>query len=47
MAPKLRHDGVMDLQPYVDALRRELLIAAEAGGPEARSLADRLTAPLE
>ncbi len=37
----------MDLQPYVDALRRELLIAAEAGGPEARSLADRLTAPLE
>ncbi|MEV0606518.1 toxin-antitoxin system HicB family antitoxin [Polymorphospora rubra] len=37
----------MDLTPYVDLLRRELAVAAEAGGDEARALADRLTAPLE
>ncbi|MGW7052330.1 hypothetical protein [Streptomyces sp. NPDC054887] len=37
----------MDLTPYVDSLRRELAVAAEAGGDEARQLADRLTAPLE
>ncbi|MEU1533958.1 hypothetical protein [Streptomyces fagopyri] len=37
----------MDLTPYVDTLRRELAVAAEAGGQEARELAERLTAPLE
>lgn len=37
----------MDLTPYVDTLRRELTVAAEAGGEDARALADRLTAPLE
>lgn len=37
----------MDLTPYVDTLRRELAVAAEAGGEDARELADRLTAPLE
>ncbi|PWI44064.1 toxin-antitoxin system HicB family antitoxin [Streptomyces sp. ICBB 8177] len=37
----------MDLTPYVDALRRELAVAAEAGGEDARELAERLTAPLE
>lgn len=37
----------MDLMPYVELVRRELAIAAEAGGDEARALADRLTAPLE
>ncbi|EGX56097.1 hypothetical protein SZN_29595 [Streptomyces zinciresistens K42] len=37
----------MDLSPYVDNLRRELAVAAEAGGEEARKLAERLTAPLE
>ncbi|MEU5401471.1 hypothetical protein ABZ348_19510 [Streptomyces sp. NPDC005963] len=37
----------MDLTPYVDNLRRELAVAAEAGGDEARELAERLTAPLE
>ncbi|MFF6908888.1 toxin-antitoxin system HicB family antitoxin [Streptomyces sp. NPDC012389] len=37
----------MDLTPYVDSLRRELAVAAEAGGEEARALAERLTAPLE
>lgn len=37
----------MDLTPYVDSLRRELAVAAEAGSEEARELAERLTAPLE
>ncbi|WP_433508769.1 hypothetical protein ACQP2T_32790 [Nonomuraea sp. CA-143628] len=37
----------MDLAPYVDNLRRELAVAAEAGGDDARALAERLTLPLE
>ncbi|MER7761097.1 hypothetical protein [Streptomyces sp. NPDC097619] len=37
----------MDLTPYVDTLHRELAVAAEAGGEDARRLAERLTAPLE
>jgi hypothetical protein len=37
----------MDLTPYVAKLRDELAVAAEAGGSEARALAERLTAPLE
>jgi hypothetical protein len=37
----------MDLHPYVDKLRRDLAVAAEAGGEDARALAERLTAPLE
>src|SRR5215470_8302810 len=37
----------MDLTPYVENLRRELSVAAEAGGDEARALAERLTVPLE
>ncbi|MFF9803859.1 toxin-antitoxin system HicB family antitoxin [Streptomyces coeruleorubidus] len=37
----------MDLTPYVDNLRQELAIAADAGGDDARALAERLTAPLE
>jgi hypothetical protein len=37
----------MDLQPYVDAVRHELHLAAAAGGAEAQGLADRLSAPLE
>jgi hypothetical protein len=37
----------MDLTPYVETLRRELAVAADAGGEEARALAERLTAPLE
>jgi len=37
----------MDLQPYVDAVRHELNVAAAAGGAEAQTLVDRLTAPLE
>ena len=37
----------MDLTTYVENLRRELAVAAEAGGEDARALAERLTAPLE
>jgi hypothetical protein len=37
----------MDLNPYVENLRRELAVTAEAGGEDARALAERLTAPLE
>jgi HicB-like protein involved in pilus formation len=36
----------MDLTPFVDNVRREMAVAAEAGGDEARALAERLTAPL-
>ncbi|MFG3207623.1 hypothetical protein [Streptomyces sp. NPDC048192] len=37
----------MDLTPYVESLHRELAVAAEAGGEDARELAERLIAPLE
>ncbi len=37
----------MDLTQYVTTLRAELAVAADAGGDDARSLAARLTAPLE
>jgi hypothetical protein len=47
MAPSGSHHGAMDLGTYVGELRRELAVAAEAGGEEARALAERLTAPLE
>lgn len=37
----------MDLTPYVDGLRRDLLAAAEAAGPEAREIAERLSYALD
>lgn len=37
----------MELTTYVHRVRRELAVAAEAGGEDARLLAERLTAPLE
>ncbi|MFD9882168.1 toxin-antitoxin system HicB family antitoxin [Streptomyces alboflavus] len=37
----------MNLTPYVDQLRQELAVAAEAGGEDARAIAERLIAPLE
>ena len=37
----------MDLSSYVDTLRHELAVAARAAGPDAETLAERLTAPLE
>jgi hypothetical protein len=37
----------MDLTQYVENLRRDLAVAADAGGEEAHALAERLSAPLE
>jgi HicB family len=37
----------MDLTPYAENLRRQLLVAAEPGGEDVTALAERLTAPLE
>ncbi|MFB9488564.1 hypothetical protein ACFFR7_15025, partial [Nonomuraea dietziae] len=37
----------MHLSPYIDGLRRELALAAEAGGEETRALAERLSATIE
>src|SRR5260221_528386 len=37
----------VELTSYVESLRHELLVAAEAGGEDARVLAERLTAPLD
>jgi hypothetical protein len=37
----------MDLTPYVSKLSADLSVAAEAGGEDARVLAERLTAPLD
>ena len=37
----------MDITPYVDSLRRDLVAAAEAGGPETREAIERLTYALE
>ena len=37
----------MDITPYVDSLRRDLLAASEAGGEEARQVAERLSYALD
>jgi hypothetical protein len=37
----------MDLTPYIDSLRRDLVAAAEAAGPETRQAAERLTFALD
>ncbi|HXC77408.1 MAG TPA: hypothetical protein VNU19_10185 [Candidatus Acidoferrum sp.] len=37
----------MELSTYVERLRNELLVAAQAGGEDARTLAERLIAPLD
>jgi len=37
----------MDLTPYAERLREELAVAADAAGPEARVLAERLMPPLD
>jgi len=37
----------MDLAVHVENLQRQVAVAAEAGGDEARAVAERLTAPLE
>ena len=35
----------MDITPYVDSLKRDLLAAAEGAGDEARQVAERLSSP--
>lgn len=37
----------MNLDPYVDNLRQQLLLAADGGGDNARALAERLLPPLD
>ena len=37
----------MDITPYVDSLKRDLLAAAEGAGPEARQAAERLSYALD
>jgi hypothetical protein len=47
MVPSWCHDDVMELSPYAESIRRELVVAAETAGDEARTLVERLTGPLE
>jgi len=47
MTPLWCHDDVMELSRYVDDLQHQLVTAAEAGGDDARRLAQRLAAPLD
>ena len=37
----------MDLRPYVETIHHQLIVAAEAGGDEARAVAERLTAAID
>ena len=37
----------MELEPYIDEIRQHVAVAAEAGGDDARALAERLMAPLD
>jgi len=43
----LCHSGIMNLQPYVEALQHQLAVAADAGGDELRALGERLIAPFD
>ena len=43
----LRLNGALQLDPYVEAVQRQLAAAAEMGGDEARALAAQLAAALE
>src|ERR1700716_2243734 len=47
MAPMWCHHGAMNLRPYIDNIHGQLAVAAEAGGEEARALAERPVAPLD
>src|SRR5882724_6599266 len=47
MAPGWCHHAAMDLRAYIDNIHSQLAVAAEAGGDEARALAERLAAPLD
>src|ERR1700733_11266299 len=45
MASLWCHTGAMDLGTYVSNIRQELALAADAGGDDARALAERLAPP--
>jgi HicB family len=47
IAPKWCQNGAMDLRPYVETIHHQLMVAAEAGGDEARAVAERLTAAVD
>ncbi|MDQ2741237.1 MAG: hypothetical protein M3Z66_02910 [Chloroflexota bacterium] len=47
MVPVLCHNGAMDFRPYIENISHQLALAAEAGGDDARVIAERLVAPLE
>jgi hypothetical protein len=47
MMPLWHHHDVMDLWPYVENIQRQLAVVADAGGDDARALAERLVAPLD
>src|SRR5690349_21526650 len=47
MAPTVCHHGAMDLGPYIESIHRQLAAAADAGGDDARALADRLAPSLD
>ena len=42
-----RYTDAMNLEPYVESIHRQLEVAAEAHGDDARALAERLLAPLD
>ncbi|MEA2843734.1 MAG: hypothetical protein QOJ69_1405, partial [Actinomycetota bacterium] len=41
------HYGVMDLQPYIEEIHRQLEASAETGGEDAGILVARIAAPLD
>src|SRR5439155_6583127 len=41
------HNAALNLGQYIDSIQSQLAAAAEAGGDEARALAERLVAPLD
>src|SRR3954447_8755023 len=45
--PLLCHNGTMNLTTHVEAVQRQLAVAAAAGGEEARALAERLAPTLD
>ena len=47
MVPEWCHHGAMNISLYVEDIHRQLEVAAEAGGEEARALAERLVRPLD
>ena len=47
MASRWCQNGAINLSLYVEDIHRQLVAAAEAGGDDARALAERLVAPLD